>query len=230
MVGNRYFLLRIEVKFNLKLKSFRMKITERTYDSSQVITFSNTKGIFGGLSNMAPQFSLFVNELNISNSEVLYQSCRFPLFPAIQAEIMAQKNPMEAKMVSRKYNDYTRQDWEMIQFDVMKWCLMVKLIQNWDTFGDLLRKTGDKPIVEYSVTDKVWAASPAEKGLLKGKNALGRLLMHLRETFVKPNQRPYSIEPLPIPAFLLFNMPITKVFGTEYYLEDFDTDEYRKVA
>jgi ribA/ribD-fused uncharacterized protein len=209
-----------------------MKITERIYDSSQVITFSNTKGIFGGLSNMAPQYSLFVNEVNIPNSEVLYQICRFPLFPEIQAEIVAQKSPMEAKMISRKYMDYTRQDWEIVKFEVMKWCLKVKLIQNWDTFGDLLRKTGDKTIVEYSTKDKVWAASPAENGLLKGKNALGRLLMDLRETVVKPNQRPYYIESLPIPAFLLFNVPIAKVFGTEYYLEDFETEayEYRKVA
>ncbi len=207
-----------------------MKISERIYEPSQVITFSNTKGIFGGLSNMAPQFSLFVNEVNIPNSEVLYQICRFPLFPAIQMEIIAQKSPMEAKMVSRKYNDYTRQDWEIVRFDVMQWCLKVKLIQNWETFGGLLKQTTDKPIVEYSTKDKIWAASPSEKGSLVGKNALGRLLMQLRETVVKHNVKPAFIEPLSIPAFLLFNEPITKVFPTEYYLEDFETEEWRKVA
>lgn len=56
-----------------------MKISERTYNKNEVITFSKTTGKFGGLSNMAPGYSLFVNETNIANTEILYQACRFPL-------------------------------------------------------------------------------------------------------------------------------------------------------
>src|SRR5690606_2522112 len=134
----------------------------------------------GGLSNMAPGFSIFVNEINIPNSEALYQSCRFPLFPDIQEEIISQKSPMDSKKISRKYNQYTRQDWENVKFDIMRWCIHVKLIQNWESFSKVILSTNDKPIVEYSKKDKVWAAVPMQNGVLIGKNALGRLLMEVR--------------------------------------------------
>ena len=96
-----------------------MKISERTYNKKEVITFSKTTAEFGGLSNMASGYSLFVNETNIANTEILYQACRFPLFPIIQQEIISQSNPMEAKEISRKYMQYSRQDWDVVKFDIM---------------------------------------------------------------------------------------------------------------
>ena len=140
-----------------------MKISERTYNKKEVITFSKTTGKFGGLSNMAPGYSLFVNETNIANSEILYQACRFPLFPTIQEEIISQTNPMDAKEISRKYNQFTRQDWETVKFDVMRWYLQIKLIQNFDKFSDLLLSTGDNTIVEFSIKDSTWGAMPVNK-------------------------------------------------------------------
>ena len=137
-----------------------MKITKRKYKQSDIITFRSTKREYGGLSNMASEYSLFVNEINISTSEGLYQACRFPLFPDIQEKIILESNPMEAKKISRKYTHYTRQDWEYVKFDIMRWCIKVKLLQNWDSFGEVLRKTQGKTIVEYSTEDKVWAACP----------------------------------------------------------------------
>ena len=35
-----------------------MKITERIYKKGEVITFKSTKGQYGGLSNMAPGYSI----------------------------------------------------------------------------------------------------------------------------------------------------------------------------
>ncbi len=199
-----------------------MKITERVYRQSEVITFSNTKGEFGGLSNMAPNFPVFVNEVLIPNTEALYQACRFPLFPDIQQEIIEQTSPMTSKEISRKYIAQTRQDWEDVKFDIMQWCLMVKLLQNRDSFGDLLKKTGDKAIVEYSIKDKVWAAVPTGNGTLVGKNALGRLLMAVRQKYIFDEVGLDYIQPLPIPAFLLFNNKIDKVYIPEYFFMDFD--------
>lgn len=198
-----------------------MKVTVRKYEQSKVITFSSTKGKFGGLSNMAPGYSLFVNEVNIPNSEALYQACRFPLFPDIQEEIISKKSPMDAKKISRKYIKYTRQDWESVKFDIMRWSLKVKLIQNNDIFSDLLKLTENKTIVEYSTKDKVWGATPINDNFLEGKNALGRLIMELRQNFIIDKNNFDYVAPLNIPAFILFNNPIGKVYSTEYNLIDF---------
>lgn len=199
-----------------------MKITERVYKQSEVITFSNTKGEFGGLSNMAPNYSVFVNEVIIRNIEALYQACRFPLFPDIQEEILRQTSPMVSKEIARKYSSLSRQDWDTVKFSIMRWCLLVKLLQNKETFGTLLKKTRNKTIVEYSVKDKVWAAVSSQNGTLVGKNALGRLLMDIRQKYIINETELESIQPLSIPAFLLFNNPIGKIHKPEYFFSDFD--------
>src|SRR5690554_5145709 len=158
-----------------------MRITERTYNRSEVVTFRSTKDRYGGLSNMAPGYSIRVNDIIIPSAEALYQACRFPLFPEIQQEIIEKNSPMTAKMVSRANLSHTRQDWEKVKYDVMYWVLKVKLSQNFDKFSSLLKRTENLPIVEISNKDKDWAAVPTSNNLLVGKNALGRLLMKLRE-------------------------------------------------
>jgi len=199
-----------------------MKISERTYKKSDVITFSKTTAEFGGLSNMASGYSLFINETNIANTEILYQACRFPLFPKIQQEIISQSNPMEAKEISRKYLQYSRQDWEEVKFDIMRWCLQIKLLQNFEKFSNLLLSTGDAAIVEFSMKDNVWGAIPVGKDLFKGKNALGRLLMEIREVYVKKSIEIEYVNSLSIPAFLLFNQPIDKAHRPEFVIKDLD--------
>lgn len=199
-----------------------MKISERTYKKNEVITFSKTTGEFGGLSNMAPGYSLFVNEINIANTEILYQACRFPLFPKIQEQIISQSNPMEAKEISRKHIEFTRQDWDVVKFDIMRWCLQVKLLQNFDKFSTLIINTNDIAIVEFSMKDNVWGAIPVGKDLLKGKNALGRLLMEIRENYLKQSQEMEYIRALNIPAFLLFDTPIDKVYNPDFIIQDLD--------
>ncbi|MFD2554583.1 NADAR family protein [Sphingobacterium tabacisoli] len=199
-----------------------MNIKEKIYNISDSVVFSKTTAAFGGLSNMASGYSLFVNEVNIANSEILYQICRFPLFPKLQEDIISLENPMEAKALARKYEKYTRQDWENVKVDIMRWCLQVKLIQNEDTFSELLKSTGDKAIVEYSAKDPFWGAVPTENGKLQGKNVLGRLLTEVREIIVKQNQKLEMVSPLTIPAFLLFNYPIEAVHTAEYSVEDLD--------
>jgi ribA/ribD-fused uncharacterized protein len=199
-----------------------MKISERTYNKNEVLTFSKTTGKFGGLSNMAAGYSLFVNETNIANSEILYQACRFPLFPIIQEEIISQTNPMDAKEISRKYNQFTRQDWETVKFDVMRWCLQIKLIQNFEKFSELLLSTEDNIIVEYSTKDSTWGAMPVGTDTLRGKNALGRLLMEIREVHLKSSEELEYVKPLNIPAFLLFDNPIDKAYKPEFVIHDLD--------
>ena len=194
-------------------------MTIRTYHIKDVIAFRKTTDAFGGLSNMAAGYSLNINGIIIKSAEHLYQAMRFPINPEIQAEILEEYSPMTAKMISKKYAvKYTRPDWDKARFAIMKWVLEIKLSQNWNTFGTLLKETANKSIVELTPKDKVWGA--VLKGeTLEGTNALGRLLMQLRENYVKKNDYQRCISPLDIPAFLLYNNPIELVCNDDFHYE-----------
>lgn len=193
-----------------------MVVSKRRYAMADVISFAKTTARYGGLSNMAPKYPLFVNEVLIHSSECLYQACKFPLHPQIQREIIEQRNPMVAKEISRKYEKYVRDDWDDVKYKVMEWCLEVKLIQNWDTFADVLVETGNKAIVEYSTKDDTWGAMP-EGDFLVGRNALGRLLMQVRANYLENRRQRYKLLPPDVVGFLLFGYPIGTVYGQEYY-------------
>ncbi|MCX6319171.1 MAG: NADAR family protein [Bacteroidetes bacterium] len=179
----------------------------RTYLISDSVLFRKTKEEFGGLSNMAPGFSLHVNEVIIPTAEHLYQALRFPDHPKVQWDIINEKSPMRAKWIGRANIKHTRSDWDKIQFKVMQWVLEVKLSQNWHSFSSLLNKTSGKNIVEVTPKPKVWGAV-IEGNYCTGVNALGRLLMHMRETYVIPNKRMYCVSPLDFEKFNLLGFPI----------------------
>ncbi len=197
----------------------------RTYSKYESIVFSKTNEKFGGLSNMAPGYPLFINDNLIPNSEALYQAMRYPLFPDIQYEIISQNSPMTAKMISKKHLDKTRQDWELIKVKIMRWCLEIKLAQNWTKFSSLLKETELKPIVEYSSKDKFWGASNAdEPSQLVGLNALGRLLMDLREKYVK-TQNSFDFVVIPnIAGLLLYGYEVKQIMGECVYLKSEESE------
>ena len=152
----------------------------RRYRRDDAVVFLKTREEFGGLSNMAAGFPLCVNGTKVRTSEALYQACRFPHLPDVQRDILEQRSPMTAKMKSKPHRGDSRPDWNGVRVTVMRWCLRLKLAQNWETFGPLLESTGDRPIVEESRRDAFWGAKPAGDHLLIGINILGRLLMELR--------------------------------------------------
>ncbi len=198
-----------------------MKNELRTYKKNEVVIFRSTKQIHGGLSNMAGGYVLKVNDVIILSSEALYQACRYPHLPEVQEQILAEKSPMTAKMISKKYYKETRQDWDKIRFKVMYWCLQVKLSQNWEKFYKELQATGKKPIVEYSEKDKVWAACPINSEELQGINALGRLLMKLREEFVLNDNFLECVSPPDIDNFNLLGFPIETVCNPVLEIEEY---------
>jgi ribA/ribD-fused uncharacterized protein len=184
-------------------------MSTRIYNTKESIVFRKTTEPFGGLSNMASGYALYINEIIVPSTEHLYQAMRYPTHPEIQFEIMSQDNAMKAKMISNQYKSkYTRPDWEKIQIKVMRWALEIKLAQNWDKFSKLLEETQNKSIVEYVADNKIWGAKTIGKDALQGVNALGRLLMELREKYVLTNNRLYCVNPPDIPAFLLYNNTI----------------------
>ena len=191
------------------------KYEGKVYYADQCCVFRKTKDLYGGLSNMASGFPLMVNGVQILSSEALYQACRFPDHFSVQEKIINERSPMTAKMVSKPFRVHTRDEWDNTRIKIMRWCLRVKLAQNFTEFGKLLETTQDKPIVEDSRKDDFWGAirDKENPNILHGVNALGRLLMELRQFY---NQKRYSyemfvVEPLNIPNFTLYGQPISKI-------------------
>jgi type I restriction enzyme, S subunit len=188
----------------------------RTYTRDECVTFRKTAEAFGGLSNMAPGFPVRVNGFRFLTSEALYQACRFPHLPEVQRMILAEYSPMTAKMKSKRFREESRADWNWVRVKIMRWCLRVKLAQNWQSFGNLLLSTADKPIVEESRKDDFWGAKIQDDQTLMGRNALGRLLMELREALKTDlDEKLRCVEPLDISDFLLMAQPIEPIGATD---------------
>ena len=96
----------------------------------------------------------------------------------------------------------------------MEWCISVKLFQNWEKFSALLLMTKGKNIVEFSMKDNTWGASPAGN-LFVGTNALGRLLMKVREDYILPLRKPMFIRTPDIPDFRLCGFDIPAFLGED---------------
>lgn len=153
----------------------------RVYRRGRSIVFCRVAEEWGWLSNMASEYPLYVlGGLRVATVESLYQALRFPLYPAIQDRILHEPNPMRANAMARESIALTRPDWESVKIRGMRYCLEVKTVCNPD-FADRLKRTGSSPIVALSEKDSFWGATPQENGTLQGVNALGRLLMGIRQ-------------------------------------------------
>lgn len=165
---------------------------------------------------MCAGFPVVVNGVPIKSVEALYQACRYPYYPEIQRKILEQSSPMTAKMVSKPHLSKTRSDWDKVRILVMKWVLRVKLAQNMERFSNVLRETKDMPIVELSNKDDFWGAKPTGDGIFVGVNALGRLLMELRQQLCTCGEERFSsVAPLKINDFLLYGDPIDFLHSTQ---------------
>lgn len=188
-----------------------------TYRRAQCAVFRKTGERWGGLSNMAPGFPLWVNGIDVRTSEALYQAARFPQLPAIQREILAQASPMAAKMKSKPHRHEARPDFDALRVPIMWWALRVKLACNPVAFAGLLTSTAGRLIVEDSHKDGYWGAIPAtsDPSLLHGANVLGRLLMLLRDIVVTFDPALWqTVPPPPIADFLLDGQPVGTVTGS----------------
>ena len=87
---------------------------------------------------------------------------------------MTQKCAVKAGLV--------RPDWPKIMVDCMLWVLELKLQQNRHTFGEVLKSTGSKMIVEKSQKDTFWGCIQ-EGDIFDGQNQLGLLLVKVRENY-----------------------------------------------
>ncbi|RQU42423.1 DUF1768 domain-containing protein [Burkholderia cenocepacia] len=183
-------------------------VDSRTYVRRDSVVFRKTKDEFGGLSNMAPGFPLLVSGVEIRTAEALYQACRYPHKPDVQCLIVNETSPMTLKMRTRPYRSQSRPDWDDVRHKIMRWCLRVKLAENWDAFGALLLATGERDIVEDSAKDPYWGAIDNGEGLLRGQNVLGRLLMELRGRLREEREALMYVPTLPLKDFRLLGREI----------------------
>lgn len=194
------------------MKSHQMK----QYDIRNVVSFKKTTEKWGELSNMCAGFPVVVNDIPVKSVEALYQACRFPDLPDVQRKILEQSSPMTAKMVGKPHIAETRKDWDQVRVLIMKWVLRVKLAQNWDTFSKVLLESAEKDIVELSNKDPFWGAKPLDGSIYLGVNALGRLLMELREHVKANNKEKFlSVAPLKIDNFKLYGESIDFVYEAD---------------
>ena len=182
----------------------------RRYNPEGAAVFRIVRERWGGLSNFGA-YPLEVNGVAIPASEALYQACRFPQDPSLQELVISQPNPMAAKIEANAASNRTRADWFGINVRLMRWVLRVKLACNYESFGQLLDSTGDQPIVEHSRRDVFWGARYEGRALV-GVNALGRLLMELREQLREDERGALRrVSPPDIPDFMLYGEPIGEV-------------------
>jgi ribA/ribD-fused uncharacterized protein len=196
----------------------------RVYFRSDSCVFKKNNEPFGELSNMATIFPLKINGHEFKTSEALYQSCKYPSHPEIQKEICLVKSPMTAKMIGRSHSRKMREDWESVKVKIMRWCLKIKLAQHFVVFGEALAKTETKNIVENSSKDSFWGAIPNEdKSQFVGINALGRLLMELREDLFTNSINSLLVvrPPISIENFKLFNEKIDVLDERQCFNDNF---------
>lgn len=199
------------------------------YEVSKSCVFNKVQEKWGAFSNMGNAFGVVVNGVRIKNTEALYQACRFPDYPEIQKEIIESHSGMSAKMISKKYrNEYTRKDWDIVKFDIMKYCVELKLYQNWGHLKPLLIESGDRPIVERSHKDKYWGTMFTDKSeqFVEGCNVLGNIWNEIKKDLDKYKTKPYHS----IVNFNLYDKPIgDPLFANQELFEQFiQNDPYLK--
>lgn len=187
----------------------------RYYDKNKSVVFKKTNEKYGGLSNMSSNFPIILDNEVIRSSEALYQACKFPSVPKIQKIIFEQKSPMTAKMTTKPYSIQTREDWNYVRVNIMRWCLRVKLACNWLDFSEVLISTTGFPIVEQSHKDNFWGAISDNNNNLTGQNILGRLLMELREQYINDPSSLKIINPPNITNFFILKKSVSKVYADE---------------
>lgn len=107
----------------------------------------------------------------------------------IQEYIRKMPSGVYAKRCSKaKYKDEIRPDFTSFRYHWMLWCVWQKCLLNKD-FATLLRGVPeDSIIVEVVKNDPIWAAYPDANGVIRGGNAMGKILTICRRHLIAGTQ------------------------------------------
>lgn len=157
----------------------------RTYRADEACGFRFSRAEWGEFSNFYPlPAPIPTGPWLFPTSEHLYQAAKFPTAPDVQARIAAAPTAREAARIGRDKTLPADPGWTEQRIDVMRWVLRLKLETHPELIGPVLERTGERPIVEISNRDPFWGAAIDKRpdgALYRGRNALGRLWMELRQ-------------------------------------------------
>ena len=153
----------------------------------------------GKLGNMAGGFPFNLFGLKWNSSEHLYLcgewSTEGERSFEIQKFIHKITSGDRAKRCTKsKYRNEIRADYDEFRHQWMLWCVWQKCTLNED-FANLLKSVPeDVVIVEVVKDDPVWAAYPDEDGIIKGGNAMGKILTICRRCLIEGTQPAINTE------------------------------------
>lgn len=160
-----------------------------------LFTYSGPKdtceGIASGrLGNMAGGFHLNLFGVKWYGTEHLYLcgewSQEGERSVEIQEYIRKMVSGVYAKRCSKaKYKAEIRPDFTTFRYDWMLWCVWQKCLLNKDFAALLCTIPDDVVIVEVVKNDPVWAAYPDSGGIIRGGNAMGKILTICRRHLIE---------------------------------------------
>ena len=155
------------------------------HKDKNIVSFTKVKLPYGWMGNMSP-YSIEFEGGMWYHTEGLFQALRMKN-SEIVSMIQKEKNPMKAKMISKKYKEYrVVAPFSETDIDNMKLCLQLKFNQHPELKEQLI-ETQDSFIIE-DVTSRMsgsgvfWGMGLVENYWI-GENKLGNLLMELRREF-----------------------------------------------
>jgi len=162
-----------ELKQNSNIENDAIKFTRKDSQTD--------KGYFEEFSNFTPSNVEIIDNMGLKYKTVEHYYQAQKTLNKLEREKFTDKSMTanQAKKLGNNKDELTlRSDWETIKYDVMREGLRQKFQDK--TFMNLLKSTGNKQIIEWTWWgDKIWGMSDKDS---KGANALGKLLMELRET------------------------------------------------
>lgn len=141
--------------------------------------------IFTGRWNLIDNFAPTPVTVDVGRGEHAFPTSEHA-YAAAKAEnmheylfIASAVSPSIAKSRGRKC--ILRADWETVKFEIMWKILLAKFDQNPDAL-QVLRETRHRPIYEGNTWgDRIWGVTRGRGDTWVGRNALGAMLMELRE-------------------------------------------------
>lgn len=191
----KYMNISKETQYNSTLTPLQFSRQESFNPQTlNLLTYSGPKDVCQGiasgrLGNMAGGFHFNLFGVKWYGTEHLYLcgewSTEGDRSVEIQEYIRKMASGVYAKRCSKaKYKDEIRPEFITFRYDWMLWCVWQKCLLNKD-FANLLRSIPeDVVIVEVVKNDPVWAAYPDEQGIIRGGNAMGKILTICRQCLV----------------------------------------------
>jgi len=113
----------------------------------------------------------------------------------IQKDVLTATSGYAAKRYKKsKHKAKMRADFETFRHQWMLWCVWQKCLGNETFRKHLLSFEDDTVIVEVVKKDPVWAAYPDNEGILRGGNAVGKILTICRRCLRNNTQPKIDIE------------------------------------